>query len=78
MITIVNFYLANNYHPENIVYFLSLLHILLIMEANTMNPDQTAPKGAFVCVDALHPSQHPLQKMYLKMLPAEWFANIID
>ena len=36
--------------PENVCFFLRLLHIqkhfrlLLIMEANTTDPDQTAPK----------------------------------
>ena len=42
-----------NFHPENAVCFLHLLHLLKIhfrllflMDANTMNSDQTAPIGA--------------------------------
>ena len=42
-----------NFHPENAVCFLHLLHLLkmhfrlyFLMYANTMNPDQTAPIGA--------------------------------
>ena len=40
--------LSINFCPENVVCFLHLqvhFRLILIMEANTMNPDQTAPEA---------------------------------
>ena len=52
--------LSIHFCPENVVCFKHLLHmiekinvhfrLLLIMEANTMNPDQTAPKSSLIWV----------------------------